>query len=80
MWQASASAEPPAATISSTTVWQSACLRLETTVCAPCAASSLAISAPMPRLAPVTTAILPLRSNRSGVVMAVLLCEGFSDG
>src|SRR5260221_11240807 len=44
-------------------------------VCAPCAAINLAISAPMPRLAPVTTATLPVRSNRSDAVMGVVLVK-----
>src|SRR5580658_5933795 len=68
-------AEPPAASISSTTAWQSARRRLETMVCAPCAASSLAMAAPMPRLAPLTTAILPVRSNRLDAAMSVALVE-----
>ena len=57
MWRASASAEPPAATIASTTVRQSSTLRLETITCAPCAAvkqqpDEMAADSPIPRLAP----------------------------
>ncbi|KGW07325.1 hypothetical protein X980_4482 [Burkholderia pseudomallei MSHR4000] len=69
MWHAAASAEPPAATISSAIARQSSRRRLVTTTCAPNAPSSFATSAPMPRLPPVTTAILPDRSNRLGALM-----------
>src|SRR5258708_4931 len=43
---------------------RSACLRLERTTCAPCSASASAVALPMPRLAPVISATLPLRSKR----------------
>src|SRR5688572_10420399 len=49
---------------------QASCLRLDTITCAPCAASSRAMPSPMPRLAPVTRAILPDRSNGLLVFMA----------
>src|SRR5690242_8585904 len=63
MWQARTSALPPAARIAAATVSQSSALRLDTITCAPCAASAFAIASPMPRLAPVTSATLPVRSN-----------------
>src|SRR5260370_19942905 len=43
---------------------RSACLRLDRTTVAPCSASASAIALPMPRLAPVTRATRPSRSNR----------------
>src|SRR5260370_27989407 len=43
---------------------RSACLRLDRTTRAPCSASALAMALPMPRLAPVTRATRPSRSNR----------------
>src|ERR1700730_9391502 len=43
---------------------RSACLRLDRTTGAPCSASALAMALPIPRLAPVTRAIRPSRSNR----------------
>ena len=48
------------------------------TTLAPAAPSPLAISAPMPELAPVTTAILPVRSNIvdfPSLVMRSSLCR-----
>src|SRR5450756_1806224 len=42
---------------------RSACLRLERTTLAPCSASAEAIALPIPRLAPVTSATRPVRSN-----------------
>src|SRR6266852_4187941 len=43
---------------------RSTCLRLDRTTCAPCSARAFAIALPMPRLAPVTSATRPSRSNR----------------
>src|SRR5699024_495275 len=63
-WQTKAEALPPAVWISSATRPQPSALRLEQMTWAPWAASSLAVASPMPRLAPDTSAILPLRSNR----------------
>ncbi len=71
MWQAKASAEPPSALMASATVWQSSILRLDTITWAPCSASSLAISSPMPRLAPVTRAIFPFRSNNFVLILSL---------
>src|SRR5690606_1497852 len=47
----------------SATCWQSSILRLLTITWAPCWASRRAMASPMPRLAPVTRATLPSRSN-----------------
>ncbi len=47
----------------SATSWQASALREETTTLAPSLASSSAEERPMPRLEPVTTATLPVRSN-----------------
>src|SRR5579864_3566371 len=63
-WHGCASALPPASLISRATDSQSSSLRLDTITWAPCPASSLAISSPIPRLAPVTRAIFPFRSNK----------------
>ena len=52
---------------------RSACLRLESTTPAPCSASALAIALPMPRLAPVTRAILPVKSRRDPAIMTVTI-------
>src|SRR5450631_1594222 len=43
---------------------RSACLRLERTTWAPCSTSAVAMALPIPRLAPVTRATRPDRSNR----------------
>src|SRR2546428_2313451 len=43
---------------------RSTCLRLDRTTWAPCSASASAMALPMPRLAPVTRATRPSRSNR----------------
>src|SRR6266852_6919175 len=48
---------------SSTSRSRSACLRLDRTTIAPCSASASAVALPMPRLAPVTRATRPVRSN-----------------
>src|SRR5512143_3366004 len=71
MWQATAVALPPAALIAAATASQPSCLRLETITCAPYSAYAFAIASPMPRLAPVTTATLPDRSNE--IVICVSL-------
>src|SRR5579864_3906121 len=68
-WHGCASALPPASLISRATDSQSSSLRLDTITWAPCSASSLAISSPIPRLAPVTRAIFPFRSNKSVVTI-----------
>src|SRR4051812_11642530 len=56
-------ASPPALTMPSATTSQASALRLEITTLAPSLASSSADERPMPRLEPVTTATLPVRSN-----------------
>src|SRR3954471_18228498 len=56
-------ASPPAALMPSATSWHASALREETTTLAPSFASSSAEERPMPRLEPVTTATLPVRSN-----------------
>src|ERR1700694_1937840 len=48
----------------SASVSRSGCLRLERATCAPCSARAFAIALPMPRLAPVTSAVRPVRSKR----------------
>src|SRR5688572_22740794 len=63
MLAATAVASPPLASMACTTSSQAGSLRLDTTTLAPCAASCSQIDRPMPRLPPVTTATLPLRSN-----------------
>ena len=63
--QSGLTAAVKASTISLATRSQASCLRLETVTLAPCAASACAMARPMPRVAPVTMAVLPLRSNRS---------------
>src|SRR5882757_5640184 len=63
MLQAMTWASPPALLIPSATSLQASALRLEITTLAPSLASSSAEERPMPRLEPVTTATLPVRSN-----------------
>src|SRR5690348_4227891 len=63
MLQGMAWASPPCARMPLTTSSQASALRLETTTLAPSCASSSAEARPMPRLEPVTTATLPVRSN-----------------
>src|SRR5471032_1323884 len=74
-WQGLASALPPACLISRATNSQSSSLRLDTITWAPCSASSLAISSPIPRLAPVTSAIFPLRSNKLVVTISLSVSQ-----
>src|SRR3546814_16278528 len=52
---------PPAAKIASSTCSRSLAVRAVMTTCAPFAASALAVAAPIPRLAPVTSATRPER-------------------
>src|SRR6185369_600235 len=56
-------ASPPALRMASATSWQASTLRLEITTLAPSFAKSSAEERPMPRLEPVTTATVPVRSN-----------------
>src|SRR6478736_1844842 len=63
MLQGMTMASPPAALMPSATSWQASALREETTTLAPSFASSSADERPIPRLEPVTTATLPVRSN-----------------
>src|SRR5512143_971102 len=70
MWQATAVALPPAALIAAATASQPSCLRLETITCAPYSAYAFAIASPMPRLAPVTNATLPVRSNETVICLS----------
>src|SRR5580693_8715928 len=63
MLQAMTWASPPALLMPSATSLQASALRLEITTLAPSFASSSAEARPMPRLEPVTTATLPVRSN-----------------
>src|SRR5260370_29841665 len=63
MWQAMTWASPPDLRIDAATSRQASALRLEITTLAPSLASSSAEDRPMPRLEPVMTATLPVRSN-----------------
>ena len=74
MLAATAVASPPLALMPFTTSSQAGSLRLETTTLAPCAAICSQIERPMPRLPPVTTATLPLRSNIIGRLLDFRLC------
>src|SRR4051794_16604375 len=56
-------ASPPALRIPAATSSQASALRLEITTLAPSLANSSAEERPMPRLEPVITATLPVRSN-----------------
>src|SRR5690606_3504782 len=57
----------------SATAWQASILRLETITCAPLDANKRAIDSPIPRLAPVTKAILPVKSNKSFIIIPYIL-------
>ncbi len=72
MWHASADAFPPASRIDAATASHASSLRLETTTCAPAAASARAMASPMPREAPVTRATRPDRSKETVEVMGSL--------
>src|SRR5579863_9103486 len=72
MLQAMTWASPPAFLMPSATSWQASALRLEITTLAPSLASSSAEERPMPRLEPVTTATLPVRSNGVDFMSAFL--------
>src|SRR5271170_4410816 len=63
MLQAMTWASPPDLRMPSATTSQASALRLEITTLAPSFAKSSAEARPMPRLDPVTTATLPVRSN-----------------
>src|SRR5437660_2498099 len=52
--------------MSSATVWQFGSFRLAMTTSAPASAQPRAMAAPIPRLPPVTTATLPVKSSRFG--------------
>src|ERR1700709_2481802 len=56
-------ASPPACLMPSATSWQAWALRVEIPPLAPSFANSSAEERPMPRLEPVMTATLPVRSN-----------------
>src|SRR5476651_2120467 len=75
MLAATAVASPPFSLMPFTTSSQAGSLRLETTTLAPCAAICSQIERPMPRLPPVTTATLPLRSNIIGRLLISFLEE-----
>src|SRR5258706_5839078 len=49
------------------TTSHASCLRLDTMTCAPCRASKRAVASPMPRLAPLTSAVLPVKSNNASI-------------
>src|SRR5579875_1934324 len=75
MLQGITQASPPRSAIARATASHASGLRLETTTRAPCWARRSAIARPMPRLDPVTTATLPVRSNsvlRIGPLRAML--------
>src|ERR1700731_3406600 len=63
MLQGMTKASPPSARIDLATSSQASALRLDTTTFAPSCANSSAVARPMPRLEPVMTATLPVRSN-----------------
>jgi hypothetical protein len=63
MLQGITTASPPACRMPLATGSQASALRLDTTTRAPSEASVSAIERPMPRLEPVTTATLPVRSK-----------------
>src|SRR5450755_1710567 len=75
MLQAMTWASPPALRMPAATSSQASALRLEITTLAPSLASSSAEARPMPRLEPVMTATLPVRSN--GVDFIVLFAPFF---
>src|SRR5215218_7964982 len=68
-------ASPPCSRMPLTTASHASALRLETTTLAPSCASSSAEARPMPRLEPVTTATLPLRSNGDFIIALALFYE-----
>src|SRR5487761_2604013 len=76
MLQAITCASPPALRMPSATSSQASALRLEITTLAPSLANSSAEDRPMPRLEPVMTATLPVRSN--GVFFKVCLLRRHS--
>src|SRR3982074_400624 len=69
-------ASPPAFLMPSATCSQASALRLEITTLAPSLASNSAEERPMPRLEPVTTATLPVRSNGVFFTFASLIFLG----
>src|SRR5512136_939183 len=70
MLQGMTMASPPDALMPSATSLQASALREEITTLAPSLASNSAEERPMPRLEPVTTATVPVRSN--GVLFIVV--------
>src|SRR5664279_543645 len=72
MLQGMTSASPPDLRMPSATASQASALRLEITTLAPSRASNSAEERPMPRLEPVTTATLPVRSNGVFFIFASL--------
>src|SRR5580704_16580855 len=64
MWHAMAVASRPSLRIAAATSSLASSLRLDTTTFAPARARASAIARPIPRLDPVTTAVLPVRSNK----------------
>src|SRR6201996_134739 len=76
MLQGMTCASPPALVIPSATSLHASALREEITTLAPSLASNSAEERPMPRLEPVMTATLPVRSN--GVFFIVGCSLGFS--
>src|SRR5271169_1951792 len=73
MLQAMTWASPPSFLMWSATSSQASALRLEITTLAPSLASSSAEARPMPRLEPVMTATLPVRSNGVDFIVAPLV-------
>ena len=68
--QAMPPASAPAAFNSATVASTASCLRLTATTLAPARAKARAIAFPMPRVPPVTSAILPSREKRSAGMRA----------
>src|SRR5262249_48123310 len=60
-------ASPPCSRMSRATASQASAFRLDITTVAPSRAIASALERPMPRLEPVTIAILPLRANGDAV-------------
>src|ERR1051325_7011284 len=77
---AAATALPRARLMSAATFAQASALRLHTTTLAPWSASRWTMGSPMPLVEPVTSATLPVRSNRSMRVLLEYRSDAFLIG